>query len=1209
MKQTLLVVAFIASILIVDVISAVTQEEMIEKLKTYDEETKKFCNAQAKGNWAAQTDVGNKEKEQAQAEASLAYANYRKEQYHENFKNIDTASFSDENVLRKLKILSNVGTAALSDDKFNLLTSTRTNMSGIYNKATICPYNKQVCNLETEGWTLDPDIDLKMASSTDFDEMKYIWEQWHDASGKHMREQYKTYIEIYNEAAILTNFSDAGAMWRSRFEVDDLESIVDNLWKEVEPLYTELHKYVRYKLLDLYGDKMNKSDEMIPAHILGNMWAQSWVHLYDRIKPFKHASSLDVTSKMEELHLTPKQLFEMSDEFYMSLGLPTSNMSFNDPSIIVKPEDRVIACHASAWDFCDGKDFRIKMCTKVNQEDFVTVHHEMGHIMYYLLYKDHPLLYRTGANPGFHEAIGDTIALSVSTPKHLEIVGLLNNYQDSEADNINSLFKMALERVAFLPFGLLIDKWRWDLFKGATTESQWNQRWWELREQYQKVRAPSVRGEEYFDPGAKYHIPADSQYIAYFVAHILEFSFYKSLCIEAGQYNPANPDEHPLHKCDFYTSKPAGAKLKAGLEMGYSRHWSEALEVLTGSREISAQALLEYFKPLKDFLEKENKMIEVLADYEVKGTQMCNELVKAEWDVATDSESQTKKNDYEKVVLKNSVFTKEFYENHFKNVKPEDYSDEKIQRQLKQLVTLGRDALDENRLRNLTNTQTTMETIYNTARICPFNNTECNLETSGLTLDPDMGRILSTSENYDELLWTWSEWREKTGKLMRTDYRNYLNMLNEAAKLNGKEDFGEIWREAYDDDNLIANVNKMWADVEPLYNELHTYVRRKLKSVYGAKMNDDDGLIEAHLLGNMWAQSWVNLYEKIKPFKEGSSIDISEGFKKNNYTVRKMFDDSNDFFTNLGLPDNKMSYGDTAVIEKPLNKTITCHASAWDFCDGEDFRIKMCTSINQEDYITVHHEMGHINYFILYKDQPLTLRTGANPAFHEAVGDLIALSVSTPKHLEKMNLLENYADNEADNINALFKMALERVAFLPFGLIIDMWRWDLFSGKVNETQWNQHWWKLREQYQKVKAPTARGEEFFDPGAKYHIPADVQYIAYFLAHILEFQLHRSLCITAGEYDPQNSTKPLHKCDIDQSKEAGKLIRDGLSLGMSKHWSEALKAMTGETEITGKALVEYFKPLYEYLKKENENSSTIIRLNIFAFILAVALKYIL
>ena len=341
------------------------------------------------------------------------------------------------------------------------------------------------------------------------------------------------------------------------------------------------------------------------------------------------------------------------------------------------------------------------MCTKVNQEDFVTVHHEMGHIMYYLLYKDLPLIYRTGANPGFHEAIGDTIALSVSTPKHLEIVGLLDKYEDSEADNINSLFKMALERVAFLPFGLLIDKWRWDLFNGKVNETQWNQRWWELREQYQKVRAPSVRGEEFFDPGAKYHIPADSQYIAYFVAHILEFSFYKSLCIEAGQYNSTNPDEHPLHKCDFYTSKPAGAKLKAGLELGYSKHWNEALNVLTGSPDISAQALIEYFKPLKEFLEKENKMIETLADYEVKGTQMCNELVKAEWDVATDSESQTKKDEYERVVLRNSEFTKAFYEEHFKNVKPEDYSDEKVQRQLKQLVTLGRDALDENRLSNV----------------------------------------------------------------------------------------------------------------------------------------------------------------------------------------------------------------------------------------------------------------------------------------------------------------------------------------------------------------------------------------------------------------------------------------------------------------------------------------------------------------------------
>lgn len=232
--------------------------------------------------------------------------------------------------------------------------------------------------------------------------------------------------------------------------------------------------------------------------------------------------------------------------------------------------------------------------------------------------------------------------------------------------------------------------------------------------------------------------------------------------------------------------------------------------------------------------------------------------------------------------------------------------------------------------------------------------------------------------------------------------------------------------------------------------------------------------------------------------------------------------------------------------------------------------------------------MGHIQYFILYKDQPLTLRTGANPGFHEAVGDTIALSVSTPTHLQKIGLLEDYADTDEDNINALFKMALERVAFIPFGLLIDKWRWDVFSGKVPENEWNKHWWELREKYQKVKAPVDRSENDFDPGAKYHVPADSQYIAYFIAHMLEFQMHRGLCIAAGQYDPKNASMPLHKCDIDGSKVAGEKIRAGLELGLSKHWSVALEKMTGETEISGDAVLEYFKPLYEYLKAENKKS---------------------
>lgn len=389
----------------------------------------------------------------------------------------------------------------------------------------------------------------------------------------------------------------------------------------------------------------------------------------------------------------------MSDAFYESMGLPSSAMSYSDKAVIEKPE-KTIACHASAWDFCDGEDFRIKMCTNVNMEDFVTVHHEMGHIMYYSMYKDQPLLYRTGANPGFHEAVGDTIALSVSTPQHLKTVNLLDTYADSEADNINALFHMALERVAFLPFGLLIDKWRWDVFSGATPESQWNAHWWELREQYQKVAPPTQRNESFFDPGAKYHVPADSQYIAYFVAHILEFSFYRSLCVEAGQFDPSNANSQ-LHKCDFYNNKAAGAKLQAGLELGYSKHWSEALFVLTGDREMRATALLEYFQPLMDFMKKQNEMSEVLDQYEDVASVACNKMVKAEWDVATDTTNATKQEALAEGVLEYARFSREFFDLHFDGVKPEDYTNEVVKRQLKQLTVLGRDRLEEADLNNV----------------------------------------------------------------------------------------------------------------------------------------------------------------------------------------------------------------------------------------------------------------------------------------------------------------------------------------------------------------------------------------------------------------------------------------------------------------------------------------------------------------------------
>lgn len=318
----------------------------------------------------------------------LEYADFRSKQYEENFKDAKLEDYAaDPDVHRKLKLLKDIGTSILDNTDLSHLTSVKNAMSFIYNTAKVCPFDKQECTLTTEGLSLDPEIENLLAESDDYDELLWIWEQWHEKSGKQMRTDYKTYVELMNKAATSNGYADAGAMWRNRYEYPDNNELiakVDDLWTEVEPLYDELHKYVHREIKKLYGSKVDPLSKNIPAHLLGNMWAQSWINLYDRIKPFKDASLVDVTKAMNDKGYTALKMFEMSDEFYQSMGLPNSTMSYTGESLIEKPSDKEVQCHASAWDFCDGEDFRIKMCTKTNMEDFITVHHEMGHIMYYL---------------------------------------------------------------------------------------------------------------------------------------------------------------------------------------------------------------------------------------------------------------------------------------------------------------------------------------------------------------------------------------------------------------------------------------------------------------------------------------------------------------------------------------------------------------------------------------------------------------------------------------------------------------------------------------------------------------------------------------------------------------------------------------------------------------------------------------------------------
>jgi peptidyl-dipeptidase A len=433
-----------------------------------------------------------------------------------------------------------------------------------------------------------------LAKSRDEKQVREAWEGWHTISVP-MRKDYTRFVELANKGARELGFADTGAMWRQKYDMpaEEFTKEVDRLWAQVRPLYVSLHAYVRMKLHEKYGAAV-PAEGPIPAHLLGNIWAQEWGNVLDLTAPANADAGYSLTKILEQRKTSPTDMVKMGERFYTSLGFAPLPASFWERSLFVKPRDREVVCHASAWDIDYAEDLRIKMCIDATEEDFLTIHHELGHNFYQRAYDRQPVLFRDSANQAFHEAIGDTIALSV-TPEYLVKIGLLDKTPDASRD-IGLLLSRAMEKVAFLPFGLVIDQWRWDVFNGKIAAADYNKAWWDRRLKYQGVAPPSPRGEEFFDPGAKYHVPANYSYTRYFLADILQFQFHRELSKIAGCTSP-------LHRCSIYDSKPAGARLDAMLKMGTSRPWPEALEAMTGARQMDATAIIDYFAPLKTWLD------------------------------------------------------------------------------------------------------------------------------------------------------------------------------------------------------------------------------------------------------------------------------------------------------------------------------------------------------------------------------------------------------------------------------------------------------------------------------------------------------------------------------------------------------------------------------------------------------------------------------
>jgi peptidyl-dipeptidase A len=496
---------------------------------------------------------------------------------------------------RQLTVLKNALTmAAPADEKeAQELAQSVTEMEGTYGRGKYC----------SDGESGEACLDIEeiteiLANDRNPARLREVWEGWHSIAPP-MKQTYARFVELSNKGARELGFADTGAMWRSKYDMppDAFSRELDRLWGQLQPLYLSLHAYVRAKLRDRYGDQV-PADGPIPAHLLGNLWAQDWSNVYDVVGPPGGAKAISLTDVLRARKVTPVEMARFGERFFTSLGFEPLPPTFWERSLFVKPRDREVVCHASAWNINSVDDLRFKMCIDQTEEDFTTIHHELGHNFYSRAYAMQPPIFRDSANDGFHEAIGDTIALSV-TPEYLGKVGLVGNAPPESAD-VGLLLRTALQRLAFLPFGLVVDAWRWQVFSGQVPPDQYNRVWWELRERYQGVRPASARGEEYFDPGAKYHIPANTPYARYFLASVLQFQFHRALTKAAGC-------TAPLHRCSIYGNGEAGKRLKATLEMGASRPWPDALEALTGQREMDASAMADYYAPLKAWLDEQNK--------------------------------------------------------------------------------------------------------------------------------------------------------------------------------------------------------------------------------------------------------------------------------------------------------------------------------------------------------------------------------------------------------------------------------------------------------------------------------------------------------------------------------------------------------------------------------------------------------------------------
>ncbi|EDL90514.1 rCG49658 [Rattus norvegicus] len=594
--------------LLLSLVAVATAQSLIEEkaesfLNKFNQEAEDLSYQSSLASWNYNTNI-TEENAQKMNEAAAKWSAFYEEQ-SKIAQNFSLQEIQNATIKRQLKALQQSGSSALSPDKNKQLNTILNTMSTIYSTGKVCnSMNPQECFL------LEPGLDEIMATSTDYNRRLWAWEGWRAEVGKQLRPLYEEYVVLKNEMARANNYEDYGDYWRGDYEAEGVEGYnynrnqliedVENTFKEIKPLYEQLHAYVRTKLMEVYPSYISPTG-CLPAHLLGDMWGRFWTNLYPLTTPFLQKPNIDVTDAMVNQSWDAERIFKEAEKFFVSVGLPQMTPGFWTNSMLTEPgDDRKVVCHPTAWDLGHG-DFRIKMCTKVTMDNFLTAHHEMGHIQYDMAYAKQPFLLRNGANEGFHEAVGEIMSLSAATPKHLKSIGLLpSNFQEDNETEINFLLKQALTIVGTLPFTYMLEKWRWMVFQDKIPREQWTKKWWEMKREIVGVVEPLPHDETYCDPASLFHVSNDYSFIRYYTRTIYQFQFQEALC-------QAAKHDGPLHKCDISNSTEAGQKLLNMLSLGNSGPWTLALENVVGSRNMDVKPLLNYFQPLFVWLKEQNR--------------------------------------------------------------------------------------------------------------------------------------------------------------------------------------------------------------------------------------------------------------------------------------------------------------------------------------------------------------------------------------------------------------------------------------------------------------------------------------------------------------------------------------------------------------------------------------------------------------------------